>query len=134
MLDVARAQRCCISFFRVEPPLWAALLWAGPLLPAGRQQGQAAAADHLEVRGAAGLLSSSLPSQSRPPARPPGPSACAQMLPGSSEEQAHAALAQLLSWLRAQPLSRRPLVKPDAKVAPEPAVRMLQASFACSVI
>lgn len=51
------------------------------------------------------------------------------MLPGSSEEQAHAALAQLLSWLRAQPLSRRPLVKPDAKVASEPAVRMLQAAL-----
>lgn len=37
-------------------------------------------------------------------------------------------VAALRKWLKGLPLSRRPLVKLSARVAPEPAVKMLQAS------
>lgn len=38
-------------------------------------------------------------------------------------------MAALRTWLKSLPLSRRPLVKLSAKVAPEPAVKMLQAAL-----
>ena len=39
-------------------------------------------------------------------------------------------MAALRKWLKGLPLSRRPLVKLSAQVAPEPAVKMLQARLA----
>ena len=38
-------------------------------------------------------------------------------------------IGNLTKWLKGLPLARRPLVKLNAKVAPEPAVKMLQAAL-----
>jgi hypothetical protein len=38
-------------------------------------------------------------------------------------------VAALRKWLKGLPLARRPLVKLNARVAPEPAVKMLQAAL-----
>ena len=51
------------------------------------------------------------------------------MLPGLSPEQQQEQMAALARWIKAQPLSRRPLVKLSARVAPEAAVKMLQAAL-----
>jgi 5'-3' exoribonuclease 1 len=52
-----------------------------------------------------------------------------EALPGLEPAAAAAQLASLRAWLKAQPLSRRPLVRLAARAAPEPAVRTLQASL-----
>lgn len=41
-------------------------------------------------------------------------------------------VASLRTWLKAQPASRRPLVKMTARIAPEATVKMLQASITSS--
>jgi 5'-3' exoribonuclease 1 len=51
------------------------------------------------------------------------------LLPGVDPAAAKQHLGGLRAWLEAQPLFRRPLVKFTAKVAPEPAVRMLQSAL-----
>ena len=38
-------------------------------------------------------------------------------------------IGNLTKWLKGLPLARRPLVKLNAKVAPEPAVKMLQSAL-----
>ncbi|KAL4438007.1 hypothetical protein ABPG77_004228 [Micractinium sp. CCAP 211/92] len=51
------------------------------------------------------------------------------VLPKQPREQQLEQVAALRTWLKSLPLSRRPLVKLSAKVAPEPAVKMLQAAL-----
>lgn len=51
------------------------------------------------------------------------------VLPEQPREQQLEQVAALRKWLKGLPLSRRPLVKLSAKVAPEPAVKMLQAAL-----
>lgn len=60
---------------------------------------------------------------------PPQALTLEQLLPGMDPEAALTQVAALRKWLKSTPLSRRPLVKPTAKVAPESAVRMLQAAM-----
>lgn len=51
------------------------------------------------------------------------------MLPQQPKEQQLEQVAALKKWMKGLPLSRRPLVKLTARVAPEPAVKMLQAAL-----
>jgi 5'-3' exoribonuclease 1 len=51
------------------------------------------------------------------------------VLPDQEREQQLEQIAALRKWLKGLPLSRRPLVKLSAQVAPEPAVKMLQAAL-----
>lgn len=50
-------------------------------------------------------------------------------LPDVDEESAKTQLQDLQRWLKSQPFSKRPLVKMTSRVAPEGAVRMLQAAL-----
>ncbi|GAB4816899.1 hypothetical protein N2152v2_003945 [Parachlorella kessleri] len=52
-----------------------------------------------------------------------------QVLPGVAHEAAAQQVSELRRWLKAQPIARRPMVKFSAKVAPEQAVKMLQAAL-----
>lgn len=60
---------------------------------------------------------------------PPQALTLEQLFPGMDNEAALAQVSSLRKWLKSTPLARRPLVKPTAKVAPESAVRMLQAAL-----
>ncbi|KAL4425618.1 hypothetical protein ABPG75_009634 [Micractinium tetrahymenae] len=59
----------------------------------------------------------------------PGEFQLDDVLPQQPREQQLEQVAALRKWLKGLPLSRRPLVKLSAKVAPEPAVKMLQAAL-----
>lgn len=52
-----------------------------------------------------------------------------QLLPGVDKETALLQVQALKAWMKSQSVSRRPLVRMTSKVAPEPAVRLLQASL-----
>jgi len=52
-----------------------------------------------------------------------------QLLPGVDKETALSQVQALKAWMKSQSVSRRPLVRMTSKVAPEPAVRLLQASL-----
>jgi hypothetical protein len=60
---------------------------------------------------------------------PPQALTLEELFPGMDNDAAAAQVSALRKWLKSTPLSRRPLVKPTAKVAPESAVRMLQAAL-----
>jgi 5'-3' exoribonuclease 1 len=60
---------------------------------------------------------------------PPQALTLEELFPGMDNEAALAQVSSLRKWLKSTPLARRPLVKPTAKVAPESAVRMLQAAL-----
>jgi 5'-3' exoribonuclease 1 len=60
---------------------------------------------------------------------PPQALTLEELFPGMDNDAAVAQVTALRKWLKSTPLSRRPLVKPTAKVAPESAVRMLQAAL-----
>ena len=60
---------------------------------------------------------------------PPQALTLEELFPGMDKDAALTQVAALRKWLKSTPLGRRPLVKPTAKVAPESAVRMLQAAM-----
>ena len=60
---------------------------------------------------------------------PPQALSLEELRPGMDKDEAVAQIAALRKWLKSTPLSRRPLIKPTAKVAPESAVRMFQAAM-----
>jgi hypothetical protein len=49
------------------------------------------------------------------------------LIPGADDNAKAESVAAAVKWLKAQPLSKRPLVSSEAKVAPEAAIRALQA-------
>ena len=49
------------------------------------------------------------------------------LIPGADANAKAESVAAAARWLKAQPLSKRPLVSSEAKVAPEAAIRALQA-------
>jgi len=60
---------------------------------------------------------------------PPQALTLEELFPGMDNDAALTQVSSLRKWLKSTPLARRPLVKPTAKVAPESAVRMLQAAL-----
>ena len=55
--------------------------------------------------------------------------AAAALVPGDDADAKAAAIGAAAAWLKFQPLSRRPLVSVDATVAPDAAIRALQAAL-----
>ena len=54
------------------------------------------------------------------------------LIPGADDNAKAESVAAAVKWLKAQPLSKRPLVSSEAKVAPEAAIRALQALLPAS--
>ena len=56
----------------------------------------------------------------------PDPATVSALVPGEGPPAQAAAIAAAAAWLKSQPISKRPLVKTSARVAPEAAIRALQ--------